>query len=107
MKVLTVPFFTIVKGFFVGLHFDTVTSSYVLALPFVIFTIFTRLLFRRTEERSTREHLSDCGWVMSWVTVNFECQPGWAMIPRCLVKQCSGCFCITWMSVTFKSADSA
>ena len=39
-EIAGVPFFTIVKGFFVGLHFDTVTASYVLALPFIIFTIF-------------------------------------------------------------------
>ena len=39
-EIAGVPLLTIIKGFFVGLHFDTVTASYVLALPFIIFTIF-------------------------------------------------------------------
>ena len=39
-EIAGVPFPTIIKGFFVGLHFDTVTASYILALPFIIFAIF-------------------------------------------------------------------
>lgn len=39
-EIANVSFWTIFKAYLVGIHFDTATACYILALPFVIFTVF-------------------------------------------------------------------
>lgn len=39
-EISTASFWTIIQGYLIGIHFDTVTASYILALPIIIFSIF-------------------------------------------------------------------
>ena len=39
-EIAGVPFWTIAKAYLVGLHFDTATACYLLAFPYLIFTVF-------------------------------------------------------------------